>query len=65
MQKAASLAGDPQKFAQRAMITATCGLGLLDTSAVAESFEVAHSVSKLIRSLAGSPKLEEQVAFEN
>jgi hypothetical protein len=63
--KAASLAGDPQKFAQRAMITATCGLGLLDTSAVAESFEVAHSVSKLIRSLAGSPELEEEVAFEN
>jgi hypothetical protein len=54
--KAASLAGDPQKFAQRAMITATCGLGLLDESAVAESFEVAHSVSKLIRSLAGSPE---------
>src|SRR6202167_6217081 len=53
--KAASLAGDPQKFAQRAMITATCGLGLLDTSAVAESFCVAHSVSKLIRSLAGDP----------
>ena len=56
--KAASLAGDPQKFAQRAMITATCGLGLLETSAVAESFEVAHSVSKLIRSLAGSPEGE-------
>jgi hypothetical protein len=54
--KAASLAGDPQKFAQHAMITATCGLGLLDTSAVAESFSVAHSVSKLIRSLAGSPE---------
>lgn len=52
--KAASLAGDPQKFAQRAMITATCGLGLLDSSSAAESFEVAHSVSKLIRSLAGS-----------
>jgi hypothetical protein len=51
--KAASLAGDPQKFAQRAMVTATCGLGLLDTSAVAESFGVAHSVGKLIRSLAG------------
>ena len=61
--KAASLAGDPQKFAQRAMITATCGLGLLDTSAVAESFGVAHSVSKLIRSLAGSPELDEEVAF--
>ena len=56
--KAASLAGDPQKFAQRAMITATCGLGLLDTSAVAESFGVAHSVSRLIRSLAGSPEPE-------
>ena len=67
--KAASLAGDPQKFAQRAMITATCGLGLLDTSAVAESFGVAHSVSKLIRSLAGdpagSPELDEEVAFGN
>ena len=61
--KAASSAGDPQKFAQRAMITATCGLGLLDISAVAESFEVAHSVSKLIRSLAGSPELEEEAAF--
>jgi hypothetical protein len=54
--KAASLAGDPQKFAQRTMITATCGLGLLDPSAVAESFHVAHSISKLIRSLAGSPE---------
>jgi hypothetical protein len=54
--KAASLAGDPQRFAQRAMITATCGLGLLDTSAVAESFSVAHSISKLIRSLAGLPE---------
>jgi hypothetical protein len=53
--KAASLAGDPQKFAQRAMITATCGLGLLDTSAVAESFSVAHSISRLIRALAGAP----------
>jgi hypothetical protein len=57
--KAASLAGDPQKFAQRAMITATCGLGLLDESAVAESFGVAHSVSKLIRSLAGTPELHQ------
>ncbi len=51
--EAASLAGDPQKFAQGAMITATCGLGLLDTSSVAESFSVAHSISKLIRTLAG------------
>jgi hypothetical protein len=51
--QAASQAGDPQEFAQRAMITATCGLGFLDTPSVAESFNVAHSISKLIRSLAG------------
>ena len=54
--EAASLAGDPQKFAQSAMITATCGLGLLDASSVAESFGVAQSVSKLIRNLAGEPQ---------
>jgi hypothetical protein len=54
--KAASLAGDPQKFAQRAMITATCGLGLLDVSSVRESFGVAHSIGKLIRTLAGGPQ---------
>jgi len=54
--QAAPQAGDPQEFAQPAMITATCGLGLLDTSSVAESFSVAHSISKLIKSLAGKPK---------
>jgi hypothetical protein len=63
--KAASRAGDPQKFAQRAMITATCGLGLLDVPAVAESFGVAHSVSKLIRSLAGSSELGDEALVEN
>ena len=57
--KAASLAGDPQKFAQRAMITATCGLGLLDESSVGESFRVAHSVSKLVKTLAGAEAGEE------
>jgi hypothetical protein len=51
--QAASQAGDPQEFAQSAMVTATCGLGLLDMSAVVESFSVVHSVSKLIRALAG------------
>jgi hypothetical protein len=56
--KAASLAGDPHKFAQSAMVTATCGLGLLDTSSVAESFSVAPSISKLIRALAGAPEEE-------
>jgi hypothetical protein len=53
--KAASQAGDPQKFAHRAMITATCGLGLLNISSVPESFRVAHSIGKLIRTLAGGP----------
>src|SRR5580704_16010658 len=52
--KAASLAGDPQKFAQRAMITATCGLGLLDETSIEESFGVAHSISKLVKTLVGS-----------
>jgi hypothetical protein len=61
--KAASSAGNPQKFAQRAMITATCGLGLLDPSAVAESFQVAHRVGKRIRALADSPEMDEEVAF--
>jgi hypothetical protein len=54
--QAASLAGDPGTFARGAMITATCGLGLLDVSAVAESFTVTHSISRLIRALAGSPQ---------
>ena len=48
-------AGDPQKFAQGAMITATCGLGLLNRSSVTESFRVADSISKLIRTFAGEP----------
>jgi len=52
--KAASAAGHPQKFAQRAMITATCGLGLLEEASIEESFRVAHSVSKLVKTLAGS-----------
>jgi hypothetical protein len=57
--KAASQVGDPQRFAQRAMITATCGLGLLDVPAIEESFRVANSVSKLVRTLVGTPELEE------
>jgi hypothetical protein len=52
--KAASIAGDPEELAQHAMITATCGLGLLDASSVAASFNLARGVSKLIRSLAGT-----------
>jgi hypothetical protein len=53
--EAASRAGDPQRLAQRAMITATCGLGLLEKSSVVDSFHVAHGVSKLVRSLVGPP----------
>jgi hypothetical protein len=54
--EAASQAGDPQEFAQRAMITATCGLGLLNPSSIAESFSVAHAISRTIRALAGKPE---------
>jgi hypothetical protein len=57
--KAASAAGDPQKFAQRALITATCGLGLLDDASVEESFQVAHSVSKLVKTLVGTETSDE------
>jgi hypothetical protein len=51
--KAASLAGDPRELARNAIITATCGLGLLDPSSAAASFGVAHGISKLIGTLAG------------
>lgn len=56
--KAASLAGNPQKLAQGAMVTATCGLGLLDPSSVAVSFGIARGVGKLIRALAREPYTE-------
>ena len=46
--QAASQAGDAQEFAQRAIITATCGLGLLAESSIAESFGVAQAVGKMI-----------------
>lgn len=48
--------GDPQRFAQRALITATCGLGLLDPASIRGSFTVARGVSRLVRSLAGVPE---------
>lgn len=51
---AASMAGDPQELAQRAMITATCGLGLLDSRSVVESFSAANAVGRLIKRLAGT-----------
>ena len=49
---AASLAGDPQQLASQAMITATCGLGLLNTGAAEASFRLARSLGSLIRELA-------------
>jgi len=54
--QAASHAGDPQEFAQRALITATCGLGLLDQSSISESFGAAHAISRMIKALAGTPE---------
>jgi hypothetical protein len=59
---AASLADHPQELGRRAMITATCGLGLLETSSVAESFNLAHGVSKLIRKLAGNAEARRYAA---
>jgi len=53
--KAAALAGDPQELARRAMITATCGLGLLEPGSIAPSFSAAHEVGKLIHTLADTP----------
>lgn len=50
--RAASSAGDPQRLARCAMITATCGLGLLHPSSIAASFSVAQGIGKLIRILA-------------
>jgi hypothetical protein len=50
--RAASSIGDPQRLARSAIVTATCGLGLLEPASIAESFSVAHGVSKLIRTLA-------------
>ena len=52
----ASLAGDPQQFARNAIITATCGLGLLNPESVTESFALARSVGKLIRAIASQPQ---------
>jgi hypothetical protein len=50
----ASLAGDVQLFARNAMVTATCGLGLVRPEVVAKSFSAAHTVGKLIHALAGA-----------
>jgi hypothetical protein len=49
----ASMARDPQSLAQRAIITATCGLGLLPASSVRQSFHLTRGFGKLIRQLAG------------
>jgi hypothetical protein len=56
--KAASSAGNPQKLAQRSMVTATCGLGLLEPASIPRSFGIARGVGKLIRALAGEPYAE-------
>lgn len=67
---AASTAGDPQTIAQRAMITSTCGLGLLDAKSVKDSFRLAQKVGGLIKRLAGveiatDPSFHESVGDSN
>lgn len=48
---AAAAVGDVREFARKAMITATCGLGLLDPSSVSTSFGIAKDVGTLVRTL--------------
>lgn len=49
---AALISGDPQELAGRAIITATCGLGLLDAPCALESLQVARATGQLIQRLA-------------
>jgi hypothetical protein len=57
---AASIGGDPQALAQRAMVSATCGLGLLPPRVVNQSFQTARQVGGLIKRLAGVECFSEQ-----
>jgi hypothetical protein len=50
----AAMTGDPRSIARRAIVTATCGLGLLDASCVPRSFQLAREVGRLIEQLAGA-----------
>lgn len=50
---AASMTSDPQMLAQRSLITATCGLGLLSKDSADRSFQMASGVGQLLRRLAG------------
>lgn len=49
----ASMAAGPQELAQRAIVTATCGLGLVDASSAIQSFHLARGFGRLIKQLAG------------
>lgn len=62
---AASMAGDPQGIAQRAMITSTCGLGLLEPKSVKDSFRLAQGVGSLIKRLAGVETVTDQLLHKS
>lgn len=49
---AAAMAGDPPQLARQALVTATCGLGLLDEAAAEESFALAAEVGAMLAKLA-------------
>jgi hypothetical protein len=49
----AAMVGDPQELVRGAMLSATCGLGMLDDNAVRKSFALADAVNSLFRKLAG------------
>ncbi len=59
---AASLIRDARSLAQRAIVTATCGLGLLNSAATEKSFHAAVSVGASIRKLAFGEDLEAQMS---
>lgn len=52
---AAACAGDLPALARRSMVTASCGLGLVDTAAAQASFSLAAGVAGLVRRVAGVP----------
>jgi hypothetical protein len=65
---AAREVGDPGELAQRSLVTASCGLGLLDEAAARQSFVLAREVGELLRSQVHSsliPDSENQAVTTN
>lgn len=52
---AASAAGDLRQLARHSLVTATCGLGLLDHTAARAAFDIAHGLACLLERVALVP----------